>query len=126
MKGLLWSVRAARPSLLDGIASMFDFGDTLADPEYAPAFETDTDALRYDWAMLEHDFVRLVENRDRAQALHIGSMVGAVREPRNPGKTDRSYSPDPVSVEAQRRSVMVRIAKQVPIKRSVAKRRVPR
>jgi hypothetical protein len=56
------SLRAARPSFVEGLARVFDFGDTLADPSYAPAFESDGDAFAHDWHMLRADLGLILQS----------------------------------------------------------------
>lgn len=55
----LSSVRAARPSFAEGLARIFDLGNTLADPYYAPAFEDDMEAFAHDWRVLGADLASI-------------------------------------------------------------------
>jgi len=55
------SLRAVRPSFLEGLARIFDLGNTLADLEYPPAVESVAEAFAHDWAMLSRDLEFVVD-----------------------------------------------------------------
>src|SRR6266540_1619478 len=79
MKDRPWSLRTARPSFLDGIASLFDLGGTLSYPYYAPAFETDAMAFAHDGKVLSADFDRAFAVKLHRVSLSTRALVQLLR-----------------------------------------------
>ena len=93
----LSSLRAARPSFLEGLARIFDFGNTLADPRYAPAFDDAATAFAHDWRVLGQDL--------------MSTLRATAPSPRNRNSSSRPFDPETVdagdSIEVTTREPVV-------------------
>ena len=61
----------ARPSFLEGIARLMDFGNTLDDyKSYSSGAEADYDAIAKDWVMIGLDFRNAISEFEAEEAEH--------------------------------------------------------
>lgn len=59
----------ARPSFLEGVARIFDFGGTLNEYNFSPTGqEADTAAIRSDWEAIGQDMRAAIEAFEREEA----------------------------------------------------------